>query len=84
VNATVVNSPSRQFNGETPTVYYCGDDAGARGHVASLLSAIGVEPIDAGSLTVARYLEPYAMLLMTLGMQSGWKSDYAMKLLKRG
>ena len=83
VNGTVVNSPTRQFNGETPTVFYCGDDAAAKSQVAQLLTDIGVEPMDAGPLTVARYLEPYAMLIMTLGMQTNWKTDFAMKLLHR-
>jgi len=83
VNATVVNSPTRQFGDETPTVFYCGDNEAAKKEVATLLFDLGVEPVDAGSLASARYLEPYAMLLMTLGMQTGWKTDFAMKLLKR-
>ena len=82
VNGTVINSPTRQFNGETPTVFYCGNDSASKSQVAELLSGIGVEPTDAGPLTAARYLEPYAMLLMTLGMQTGWKIDFAMKLLQ--
>jgi predicted dinucleotide-binding enzyme len=83
VNATVVNSPTRQFGEETPTVFYCGDDAMAKGHVAQLLADIGVEPMDAGPLEAARYLEPYAMLLMMLGKQAGWTTDFSMKLLRR-
>jgi predicted dinucleotide-binding enzyme len=83
LNGTVINSPTRQFGGETPTVFYCGNSQTAKSHVAQLLVDIGAEPRDAGGLTSARYLEPYAMLIMTLGMQTGWKTDYAMKLLHR-
>jgi len=42
-----------------------------------------VEPIDVGPLRNARFLEPYNMLVMQLGLQSGWKTDFALKLLKR-
>lgn len=83
VNATVINSPTRQFEGEIATVFYCGDDATAKSHLAQLLTDIGVEPQDAGSLDMARYLEPYAMLIMLLGKQTGWQTDFAMKLLRR-
>jgi len=83
VNGTVVNSPTRNFGDTAPTVFYCGDDAAAKAHVSELLTDIGVEPMDAGGITSARYLEPYAMLGMTLGMQTGWKTDFAFKLLKR-
>lgn len=83
VNGTVVNSPTRLFEGETPTVFYCGDDAAAKSRMAQLVTDIGVEPQDAGALDNARYLEPFNMLIMMLGKQTGWKTDFALKLLRR-
>ena len=83
VSGTVVNSPTREYEGQPPTVFYCGDDALANSHVAQLLTDIGAEPQDAGPLDRARYLEPYNMLIMMLGQQTGWKTDFALKLLKR-
>ncbi|NJN56789.1 MAG: NADPH-dependent F420 reductase [Leptolyngbyaceae cyanobacterium SL_5_9] len=80
--AEVLHSPSTQFDGQTPTVFYCGDDAEAKAIVADLLHETEVEPIDAGPLRNARYVEPAGMLLVQLAyvQQMG---QVAMKLLQR-
>jgi len=83
LGATIIDSPARQFGDATPTVFYCGDDGPAKARVAPLIADLGVEPVDAGPLANARFLEPYNMLVMQLGLQSGWKTDFALKLLKR-
>ena len=83
LGSTIINSPTRQFGAETPTVFYCGDDAEAKAKVALLIADLGAEPVDAGPLTNARFLEPYNMLVMQLGLLSGWKTDFALKLLRR-
>ena len=83
LGGTIINSPTRQFGAETPTVFYCGDDAAAKQKAAVLIADMGVEAVDAGPLQNARFLEPYNMLVMQLGLQSGWKTDFALKLLKR-
>jgi len=46
---------------------HAGDDAAAKQSVAELASAIGFEPVDAGPLLRARFLEPLAILKMKLG-----------------
>jgi 8-hydroxy-5-deazaflavin:NADPH oxidoreductase len=82
VFAEVLLSPSTQFNGQTPTVFYCGDDVEAKAIAADLLRETEVEPIDAGPLKNARYVEPAGMLLVQLAyaQQMG---QVAVKLLQR-
>jgi 8-hydroxy-5-deazaflavin:NADPH oxidoreductase len=46
---------------------YAGDDAGAKDTVRRLAESIGFEPVDAGPLANARYLEPLGMLNIWLG-----------------
>ncbi|MGA2277348.1 MAG: NADPH-dependent F420 reductase [Terracidiphilus sp.] len=53
------------------TTFYCGNDPDAKSTVAELLREIGVDPIDAGPLTNARFLEPAMMLLIQLAYPLG-------------
>jgi 8-hydroxy-5-deazaflavin:NADPH oxidoreductase len=63
-------------------VFYCGDDAAAKEIVAGLLQELGTEPIDAGGLKKARFVEPSGMLLVRLAyvQQMG---QIGIKLLRR-
>lgn len=56
--AEVLNSPSQQFDGQTATIFYTGDDPEAKQVVADLLRETNVEAIDAGPLKNARFVEP--------------------------
>ena len=80
--AEVLHSPSRQFGDQTPSVFYCGDDLEAKAVVADLLRETECDPIDAGPLSNARYIEPAGMLLVQLAyvQQMG---QVAVKLLQR-
>jgi len=51
--------------------------------VAKLINDIGLEPIDAGPLTEARYLEPLGMLMVQLAYVQGLGINIGTKLLKR-
>jgi 8-hydroxy-5-deazaflavin:NADPH oxidoreductase len=46
-----------------PSLVYCGDDARGKKVVASLIRDVGFEPVDAGSLRIARYTEPFGLLV---------------------
>jgi len=46
-----------------PTLVYCGDDAKAKKIAAELIRDVGFDPIDAGALRIARYTEPFALLM---------------------
>jgi NADPH-dependent F420 reductase len=80
--AQIIHS-SPQFGGHTPTAFYCGDDPAAKTIVASLISDIGFEPVDAGPLQNARYLEPLAEHMVHLAYALGMGTDQALKLIRR-
>lgn len=81
--AEILHSDAHQFGSQTPTQFYCGDDGEAKAIVAQLITDIGLEPVDAGDLTSARYLEPAGMLLVNLAYGSGMGANLALQLLKR-
>ncbi|PWC38787.1 NAD(P)-binding domain-containing protein [Azospirillum sp. TSO22-1] len=49
-----------------PSLVYCGDEASSKAVAATLIADVGFEPVDAGPLRVARYTEPFAMLIAQL------------------
>ncbi len=61
------NMNSGIVGGEKLTLFVAGDDAAAKKKIMELGRNIGFDPIDAGTLKSARYLEPLAMLNITLG-----------------
>ena len=63
------------------TMFYAGDDDSAKEIVRRLIGDIGFEPVDAGPLKMARYLEPMAMLWINLAMKMG--TDIAFQLIQR-
>lgn len=65
------------------TMFYCGDDAGARKTAARLATDLGFEAVDAGGLAIARLLEPYAMLWIHLAVRQGMGRDFAFRLMRR-
>lgn len=46
-----------------PSLVYCGDDKQAKSLTADLIKDVGFEPVDAGALRIARYTEPFALLM---------------------
>lgn len=46
-----------------PSLVYCGDDARAKDVAATLIRDTGFEPFDIGGLRLARYTEPFALLI---------------------
>ena len=46
-----------------PSMAYCGDDDGTKQVATTRISGIGVQPVDAGPLRIARYMEPFALLI---------------------
>lgn len=60
-----------QFGKLTPTMLYCGDDAGAKEIVHTILLSFGWRPIDIGNLTGARELEPLCVLWVKYGISTG-------------
>ena len=52
-----------------PSLIYCGDDAKAKKVAAELVSDAGFEPVDVGALQMARYSEPFAMLIAKIAYE---------------
>jgi 8-hydroxy-5-deazaflavin:NADPH oxidoreductase len=46
-----------------PSVVYSGDDAHGKSVAACLIRDVGFEPVDIGPLQIARYSEPFALLV---------------------
>jgi len=66
----------------TPTMFLCGNDAGAKDQVSEIVRQLGWEPFDCGDVTAARAIEPLCMLWCIPGFQRNqW--NHAFKLLTR-
>jgi len=52
-----------------PSLVYCGDDPKAKKVAAQLIRDGGFDPVDAGPLRVARYTEPFALLVAQLAYE---------------
>ena len=81
--AQVYQEESRLFGSRRAAMLYCGDDGEAKAIVAKLINDVGFEPVDSGPLTSARYLEPLAMLMITLGYGLGMGTNIAYDLIRR-
>jgi predicted dinucleotide-binding enzyme len=55
--------------GTRPSIVYCGENAKAKKVAAQLISDAGFEPIDAGPLRIARYTEPFTLLVAQLAYE---------------
>ena len=70
-----------QFAGGKPTMFICGNDAGARKTVAGILDQFGWESADMGTAEAARAIEPLCILWCIPGfLRNEW--SHAFKLLK--
>ncbi len=79
----ILHADTRLFDGQKPTMFHCGDDAEAKAVAAQLIADTDLEPVDAGPLENARYLEAYAVLVIRLGHTLGLGTNVAMKLMRR-
>lgn len=52
-----------------PSLVYCGDDRRAKGVAVQLIHDAGFDPVDAGPLRIARYTEPFALLVARLAYE---------------
>lgn len=52
-----------------PSLVYCGDDAASKKIAAELIRDAGFEPLDVGPLRIARYTEPFTLLVAALAYE---------------
>jgi len=64
-----------------PTMFYCGNDAGAKAIVRGLLEQCGWEPADMGTARAARALEPLVQLWCIPGFRENRWADHAFHVL---
>ncbi len=71
--------------GRRPDLLYCGDDRRAKRIARTLMRDIGFEPLDAGPLRIARYMEPFALLMAQVAYEGkgGPQVAYAFERFKR-
>ena len=76
------NQITGRVGAEQLTLFVAGDDAKAKQTVMQLGRDIGFDPVDAGPLRSARYLEPMALLLINLGYGLGMGTKIGYRLVK--
>lgn len=77
-NARMVNP---DFKGTRPTMFICGNDAGAKDQARAILEQFGWDTEDMGGVEGARAIEPLCMLWCIPGLlRNQW--THAFKLLK--
>jgi 8-hydroxy-5-deazaflavin:NADPH oxidoreductase len=59
----------RRRRASRPGLMYCGDHAKAKRVAAQLIRDAGFDPIDAGPLQMARYMEPFTLLVAQLAYE---------------
>jgi NADPH-dependent F420 reductase len=71
------------YGEQQATMFFCGDDEAAKSTVADLTKELELEPVDAGPLKNACYLESLSMLYIYLAIFGGWGAECAFKMVKR-
>ena len=67
-----------------PTLVYCGDDVGAKEVAETLIHDVGFHPLDAGPLRIARYLEPFTLLVAQLAYEVDGGPELAYRFERLG
>jgi 8-hydroxy-5-deazaflavin:NADPH oxidoreductase len=80
--AQILAADSRRLAGQQISTFYCGGDESAKTTVASLLRELDLDPVDAGPLTSARFIEPAGMLAVQLAYGMDLGPNIAMQLLR--
>jgi predicted dinucleotide-binding enzyme len=67
-----------------PSLMYCGDDQDAKDLAASLIRDVGFDPVDAGPLRIARYLEPFSLAVGRLAYEGDEGPEIAYRIERFG
>jgi predicted dinucleotide-binding enzyme len=67
-----------------PSLVYCGDDAGAKQLTAGLIRDVGFDPVDVGPLRIARYTEPFTLLIARLAYEGDRGPELAYRFERFG
>jgi predicted dinucleotide-binding enzyme len=69
---------------QRPSLLYCGNDPDAKGIAAALVHDVGFQPVDAGPLRTARYLEPFALAMAHLAYEGAGGPRVAYRIERFG
>src|SRR6059036_3233912 len=67
-----------------PSLVYCGDDPGAKELAAGLIRDVGFDPLDVGPLRIARYTEPFTLLIARLAYEGEGGPELAYRFERFG
>ena len=67
-----------------PSLVYCGDESRSKGIAADLIRDAGFDPVDAGPLRIARYTEPFALLVAQLAYEGKGGPEMAYRFERFG
>jgi len=67
-----------------PSLVYCGDDARSKKIAAQLIRDVGFDPVDAGPLRIARYTEPFTLLIAQLAYEGKGGPELAYRFERLG
>src|SRR6266513_2507930 len=67
-----------------PSLVYCGDDARSKKVAAQLIRDAGFDPVDAGPLRIARYTEPFTLLIAQLAYEGDEGPELAYRFERFG
>ena len=67
-----------------PSLVYCGDAESGKTVAAELIRDTGFDPIDTGPLHIARYTEPFALLVAQLAYEEGGGPELAYRFERFG
>jgi hypothetical protein len=67
-----------------PSLVYCGDDKSGKAVAAELIRDVGFDPVDAGPLQIARYIEPFALLVAQLAYEGEGGPELAYRFERLG
>jgi predicted dinucleotide-binding enzyme len=70
-----------ETSGQNSDTFYCGDDVSAKQAVAQLVGDAGFRGVDIGPLKMARYLEPFAVIMVSLARLPGGSPTIGYKVL---
>ena len=77
------NMSNPRYGHEAATMFYAGDDAAAKQTAARLATDLGFDPVDAGPLANARFLESLAAFWGALAYGQKMGRGIAFRLLRR-
>jgi hypothetical protein len=67
-----------------PSLLYCGDEQAAKRVAVRLIRDVGFDPVDAGPLRIARYLEPFTLAMAQLAYEGDEGPEIAYRIERFG